>query len=303
LGRRKSIKGTTGLEARKKTVIILILLVFASTSFVSCMVHNNQEVEPDSILVQPAYHLASYRSEFAHLFYETDKRIGFQIADGIFLYNYKEDRMEAAFALREGSFEPDYHIVPTMSADEKSIIISGFNFYESPMSTHFYQYDITSGKISRLDGSVMDVAKYPHPSEGRLFEALKSETWMLEDIRYYPEGSSTFYAPFKKSDIPTVTYELQDTDLDIPIAPYLILMSDGRFVFQYSLLSSYVNYGEYEIKGTEYTMSTKDGNYKFRFHKLGDSLIFDSEGSARCRLDNGTELTNGAEFALRKHGN
>lgn len=123
---------------------------------------------------------------------------------------------------------------------------------------------------------------------------------MFEDIRYYPEGSSTFYTPFKKSDIPTVTYELKNTDLNTPIAPYLTLSLDGRFVFRYSSLSSYLNYGEYEIKGTEYIMLTKDGNYTFRFHKLGENLVFDSEGSAKCRLDDGTELPNGAEFALRK---
>jgi hypothetical protein len=87
------------------------MLVFASTSFVSCTVHNDREVEPDSIIVQPAYQLAIYRSEFAYLFYETAEHIGFQIADGIFLYNYKEDRMEAVFALSEGSFELDYAIV------------------------------------------------------------------------------------------------------------------------------------------------------------------------------------------------
>ncbi|MCR3923533.1 MAG: hypothetical protein NUK65_13640, partial [Firmicutes bacterium] len=117
------------LESHKKNrgfelVFTLILLVFVATSFVSCTVYDDREVEAESILVQPAYHLAIYRSEFAFLFYETNEQIGFQIADGIFLYNYKEDHMEAAFALSEGCFEPEYAIyVPTISADEKSIII------------------------------------------------------------------------------------------------------------------------------------------------------------------------------------
>lgn len=121
---------------------------------------------------------------------------------------------------------------------------------------------------------------------------------MFEDIRYYPEGSSTSYAPFNKFDIPTVTYELQDTDLDIPIAPYLTLTSDGRFVFTYSSHNNYVNYGEYEFTGTEYKMLTEDGKHTFRFHKQGDNLLFDADHSARCKLDDGTELTNGATFTL-----
>lgn len=285
---------------RVKLVSILILLVFASTSFVSCTVHNNQEAEPKSILVLPAYHLASCRAEFAYLFYETDEHIGFQILDGIFLYNYKEDRMQAAFALREGSFDLNYAIVPAMGADEESIIIHGFNLSDSTTSKYYYQYDIASEEICRTEGSAMDVAIYPHPPEGRVFEALQSETWALEGIRYYPEGSSTVYTPFKKSNLPTITYELQNSDLDFSTAPYLTLMSDGRFVFTYSLQSSCANYGEYETDGTEFIMLTKGGNYTFRFHKSGENLVFASEGSAKCILDDGTELPNGAVFILSK---
>jgi hypothetical protein len=47
---------------------------------------------------------------------------------------------------------------------------------------------------------------------------------------------------------------LQDIAADIPLAPKLTLMPDGRFNFVYSSLSSYLNYGKYEITGTEYKM-------------------------------------------------
>ena len=66
------------LESRKqnralKLAAYFILLVFALTTLVSCKMHYKREAEPNSILVLPAYHLASYRSEFAYLFYETDE--------------------------------------------------------------------------------------------------------------------------------------------------------------------------------------------------------------------------------------
>ena len=228
--------------------ILMIFLVFASTFLVSCKDHNGQEVAANSILEQPAYHLAPYRSEFALLFYETPERIGFQVLEGIFLFNYKEDRMEADFALREGSFEPGYAISPAMSNDEKSIIINGFDPSDGTKSKRFYQYDIASGKISRIEGEATQVVTLPYPAEERQMEAFKAETWALEDIRYYPEGNGTFYIPFKSSILPTVTYEMEDIDPDIPFAPKLTLMPDGRFNFIYSLLSSYLNYGNYEIK-------------------------------------------------------
>lgn len=280
-------------------LILMILLVSASIFLISCT-DNRQETGANSILEQPAYHLAPYRSEFALLFYETPERIGFQVLDGVFLFNYKEDRMEADFALREGSFESGYAISPAMSRDEKSIIITGFDPSDGTKSKHFYQYDIASEKISRIEGEATKVATLPYPAENRQQEAFQAKTWELEDIRYYPEGDDIFYIPFKPSNLPTVTYQMQDIDPDIPLAPKLTLMPDGRFNFIYSSLSSYLNYGKYEITGTEYKMVTEDRKCTFMFHKKGDKLVFDGERSARCTLDDGTELPNGAEFSVKQ---
>jgi hypothetical protein len=170
---------------KKRGVVLLILMIFlvtTSTFLISCMDHNGREVEADSILKQPAYHLAPYRSEFALLFYETPERIGFRVLDGIFLFNYKEDRMEADFALSEGSFEPGYAIFPAMSADAKSIIIKGFNPSDGTKSKHFYEYDIASEKVSRIEGEGTKVATLPHPAKDRQLEAFQAETWALEDM-------------------------------------------------------------------------------------------------------------------------
>ena len=291
------------LESNKKRglvpFIILILLVSASTIFVSCVDQNGLQVKPDSIPEQPAYHLVPYRSEFAILFYETTEYIGFQILDGIYLFNYKEDRMEAGFAMSEGCFKPGYAISPAMSADEKTIIIKGFDQSDGTVSKHFYQYDIAYGKMSRMEGAGTEVATLPYPAEDRQLAALQAETWILEDVRYYPEGSDTSYIPFKISDIPTITYEMQDNGSNILLPPKLTLMLDGRFVFVYSSLSSYLNYGKYEVTGTEYTMLTDDGKYAFTFHRKGDNLVFDRENSTTCTLDNGTKLPNGAVFSAK----
>ncbi len=47
-------------------------------------------------------------------------------------------------------------------------------------------------------------------------------------------------------------------------------------------------------------MVTGDGKHTFIFHKKGDHLVFDAERSARCTLDDGTELPNGAEFSVKQ---
>lgn len=278
-------------------LILLILLFSASTFLVSCT-DQTLEAVPDTIIEQPPYHLAPYRSEPGILFYETSDHIGLHILNGIFLFNYKEDRMEASFALSEGSFDPGYEISPAMTPDEKSIIIIGINHPNGTLSNHFYRYDIATAKLSRVEGKATEIATLPYPPEDRQLKALQSETWQLEDLRYYPQSGGT-YIPFKRSDIPAVTYELQDKVPNIPIPPKLTLMDDGRFVFVYSSLSSYLNYGKYQVTGTEYKLLTDDGMYTFVFHKEGDNLVFDAELSASCALDNGRRLHDGAVFAVK----
>ena len=47
-------------------------------------------------------------------------------------------------------------------------------------------------------------------------------------------------------------------------------------------------------------MVTEDGKYTFMFHKKGNNLVFDAERSARCTLDNGTELPDGTQFPIKQ---
>ena len=288
-----------------------VLIVLISTLLVSC----NNPIEQDrttgkneltegqddqSMLSQPAYHLAPFRTEPRILFCENPTRVGFRMLDGIFLYNYEEDLMEADFALSKGCFPAGYSISPAMSEDEQSIIINGFNPADGTPSDHCYQYDIKTKKMTRIEGDAADKSTLPYPSEERQIEALRTDTWALEYLRYYPEGSEKAYAPFKIEKVPTTKYEWNKPNQDIPLSPQLTLTNDGRFAFTYSWVSSYTNYGNYEMNGSEYTLNTKDGRYTFVFHKEGDNLIFDAKQSARCTLEDSTDLPDGAVFSVKK---
>lgn len=299
------------MKKSRSLFIFTVLIVLAATLLVSCS--NPAELgsktgknglaagkDAQSMLAQPAYHLAPFRSEPGILFYETPERVGFRMLDGIFLYNYKEDRMEVNFALSEGCFPSQYVISPAMGVDEQSIIINGFNPSDGTQCDYYYRYDIKSAKINRIEAKAADKFILPYPSEARQIQALRADTWAVEDLRYYPEGSAKAYVPFKIEELPTTTYEWSKCNQAIPLAPRLTLTRDGRFTFLYSELSSYLNYGQYRINGSEYTLNTKDGRYTYVFHKAGDNLSFDAKQSAVCKLDDSTDLPDGAIFSIKK---
>ncbi|MGI1658247.1 MAG: hypothetical protein ACRKFN_04665 [Desulfitobacterium sp.] len=276
---------------------LLAILITVSALLLSTL-GSGERVAQSASVSQPSYHLMSYRAGFTNLFYETSERVGFQALDGIFLYNYQEGYLEADFALSEGCFEPEYLINPWMSTDEKSIIIGGVNHSDGTWSDHYYSYDIKSKKMVRISGDVTKVATLPYPAMDRQMEAFQADSWEIEDLRYYPLGSNKAIIPFKVEEIPIMIYVMQGNEQDSPSTPKLTLMADGRFRFTYSLLSSYLNYGEYSVTGMEYKMVTKDGQYTYVFHKEGDDLVFDAERSSRCILDDRTELPDGAVFSI-----
>lgn len=311
---KKRLGNSLDFENKKKGSLLLacaVLVVLISTLLVSCNNPAKQDrptgknehtkgQDVQSMLSQPSYHLAPYRTEPGVLFYETPKRVGFRMLDGIFLYNYEEDLMEVNFALSEGCFPAEYSISPAMSKNEQSIIIHGFNPSDGTLSGHYYQYDIKTKKITRIEGNAADISTFPYPSGKRQIEALRADTWALEDLRYYPVGSKKAYTLFKTEEVPTTTYEWSKPNPDIPLAPRLTLTHDGRFTFIYSWAKSYLNYGQCEINGSEYTLNTQDGQYTFVFHKEGDNLIFDAGQSAACKLDDSTDLPDGAIFSVKK---
>lgn len=83
--------------------------------------------------------------------------------------------------------------------------------------------------------------------------------------------------------------------------PWLRLDAEGGFTFMYSVLSSYLPYGSYEIKGNILTADTEDGLYHYQFTVTDSgSLVFDAAKSSEIpwtwdeRLE--VPLTDGAEF-------
>lgn len=67
-------------------------------------------------------------------------------------------------------------------------------------------------------------------------------------------------------------------------APRLNLDKDGTFSFSYSLISSYLPHGTYELKNDTLTAETDDGRYHYQFTRIGDFnnsiLLFDTEHSS-----------------------
>ena len=95
-------------------------------------------------------------------------------------------------------------------------------------------------------------------------------------------------------------YVASENGQDDLFAPKLTLMEDGHFQFAFNFLSSYLNYGRYTVEGNEYRMVTDDGRFTYVFYEKGKKLIFDAERSAKCILQDGTELAQGTVFYLQE---
>ncbi len=84
------------------------------------------------------------------------------------------------------------------------------------------------------------------------------------------------------------------SDSGEPLYPILSLESGNKFSFTYSVLSSYIAYGSYELSGDELLLKTSDGKYEYRFRVDGKTLIFNAEESSE--LPDYTDVPDGAVF-------
>lgn len=67
-------------------------------------------------------------------------------------------------------------------------------------------------------------------------------------------------------------------------SPSLLLCpATTTFSFSESPFSSYLGFGQYELKGNTLTLETYDGLYHYTFHAEGSSLIFDATNSSTIR--------------------
>lgn len=65
------------------------------------------------------------------------------------------------------------------------------------------------------------------------------------------------------------------------MAPTILLSeTDGTFQFTYSVFSSYIAYGKYELNSKALTLRTDDGKYIYVFRVKGNSFVFDASKSS-----------------------
>ncbi len=96
------------------------------------------------------------------------------------------------------------------------------------------------------------------------------------------------------------TYILDYSGIDEVLLPN-VKISEGKLIFSYNLLSSYLNIGSYTIKDDVLTMVTDDGQYTYEFLIDGDTLIFQKKESSEIRTPGGgvgVEIEDQAEFIL-----
>lgn len=79
-----------------------------------------------------------------------------------------------------------------------------------------------------------------------------------------------------------------------PLYPILSIERGNKFNFTYSVLSSYIAYGKYELSGDKLLLKTADGKNEYRFRVDGDTLIFNAEDSSK--LPDYADVPDGAVF-------
>ncbi len=65
-----------------------------------------------------------------------------------------------------------------------------------------------------------------------------------------------------------------------PLKPSVVLDENNMFMFTYSMLSSYVPTGSYEVADGKLILNTNDGKYKYVFKIKSNELIFDAKESS-----------------------
>ncbi len=148
--------------------------------------------------MEPRYNQAQYRAEIGNLFYETDEKIGITTSFGFFIYNLNEDKLTTAFAVdRTKAFGEEFLVDAILSKDEKSIILLGYS-HKEVIDDYYYNYELKTGNLHRIDKEVDNNEFYPLPDQDR--RALETSDWTAQDLAYYPPNSNTPYYPFKNID-------------------------------------------------------------------------------------------------------
>jgi hypothetical protein len=83
-------------------------------------------------------------------------------------------------------------------------------------------------------------------------------------------------------------------------APY-VLLEGNKFIFQYSVASSYFNRGTYKIEDNTLILTTEDEAYTYVFQIDNEKLCFNLKSSSKLTEYKGeTPIEDGAKFILIK---
>ena len=94
---------------------------------------------------------------------------------------------------------------------------------------------------------------------------------------YNPEKVLKLFESIEKNNNIKSIYSDSENELTQP--RIILFEQDHSFQFLYSLLSSYLNWGYYEIKDDNLILRTDDGKYIYSFKIEESGLIFDAENS------------------------
>lgn len=171
-------------------MLLLFLLVLIAFTVVGC-----SKSDYNHLLTEPRYSEAQFRAEIGNLFFESDAEIGMTTSFGFFTYNLSEEKLTTAFALDDQkAFGVEYFIDARRSKDEKTIILSGYS-HEKVFEEYFYEYDVETGNLYKVDEMNGNDELFPLPDQNR--SAFNTSNWTAEDLAYYPPNSDTPHYPFK----------------------------------------------------------------------------------------------------------
>lgn len=154
-----------------------------------------------------------------------------------------------------------------------------------------------SSRVKRYDLGVLDITqpgKYLFESRCS-FKRTDSDTGALQnynvcfefELQENADGGISYTA--KPSSFPgTIANPTGDfkaysfTDSVDSMAPTVLLSeADGTFQFTYSVLSSSIAYGQYELTDKTLTLRNDDGESTYVFRVQGDSFVFDASKSSK----------------------
>ncbi len=98
-----------------------------------------------------------------------------------------------------------------------------------------------------------------------------------------------------ESNLPLGVYQFQESDE--PVKPNVVLDDNNQFVFNYSVLSSYLPIGTYQIETDQLILKTDDGKYEYIFLIKDNTLIFNKDESSSLQLG---DIADGSVFVIQE---